>query len=247
MPEHVASQTPAPRTPASSSTSTTCTPRLFVPNDNLLTASYLLIGDAGSTDDERYFKGRSPHVDRYPNVVPDEILQSFAGDSKPETWRTNKASLQNFERIRNQGISFLCTPDAALYSLGGLQLTLRGTSVTIRNYSRYDKLYYVDLTCIPRDVLYCAIYNYFVAKDALPVLFTPTYVAGELNSRDRTVYFSSVNYPRDYSCRAVNLFERFNSIPMRSHAFLAKASQVQPRCTSVASTLIYFSQDECGC
>ncbi|KAI9914551.1 hypothetical protein PsorP6_007458 [Peronosclerospora sorghi] len=115
----------------------------------------------------------------------DEILQSLAGDAQPETWRTHKLRCKTSSGFRISG-SLLAR---------GLKLTICGTSVTIRGYSRYDKLYYVELTRLPRDVPDRAINNCFVTKEALPVLITPTYVAGGLTSRDRTVYFSSVNYP----------------------------------------------------
>ncbi|KAI9914643.1 hypothetical protein PsorP6_007470 [Peronosclerospora sorghi] len=202
MPEPVATRTPPSRAQEPTTVSAPRRPpppRCFVPNDSLFAASCFLIADSSSNNDERYFKARSqlptPVSPRTVPVSPlatehstDEILQSLAGDAQPETWRTHKASLKDFSRVPNQGISFLCTSDAALYSLGGLKLTICRTSVNIHGYSRYDKLYYVYLTCLPWD-------NWFVAKEELPVIIKSTYVAAGLNSRDRTVYFSSVNYP----------------------------------------------------
>ena len=122
--------------------------RRFVPNDSHFTASYSLIGDDSSTDNDRYFKASS----QLPTPVEagqctrmwitaaclaaehstDEILQSLAGDSQPANWQVYRASLRDFVRIPHQGISFLCTSDAALNSLGGLALQVCGTTVHIR-------------------------------------------------------------------------------------------------------------------
>ncbi|KAI9914822.1 hypothetical protein PsorP6_007433 [Peronosclerospora sorghi] len=140
-----ATQTPSSRSPAPTTASTPRRPpppRLLVPNDSLFTASYLLIADSSSTNDERYFKASSqlptpvsaadctrmwiPAAKLATEHSIDEILQSLAGDAQPETWRTHKASLQDFVRLPNQGISFHCTSDAALYLLGGLNLIIVG-------------------------------------------------------------------------------------------------------------------------
>ncbi|CAH0473129.1 unnamed protein product [Peronospora belbahrii] len=82
---------------------------------------------------------------------------------------------------------------------------------------------------LPANVTDLAVYDWFVARGARPVLITPTQVFGELNLRSRTVYFHSVACPS-------SLFEP-NSDPLReihflegkSHVFSTSASTVQPR------------------
>uniref|UniRef100_A0AAV1UWW9 Uncharacterized protein n=1 Tax=Peronospora matthiolae TaxID=2874970 RepID=A0AAV1UWW9_9STRA len=203
--------TPPPRSsgrPAVSGPRRPTPPHRFVPDDSLFTASYSLIIDNSSTDDDRFFKART----QLPTLVKvvqctrmwisaarlsaenitDKILQSLAGDSQPAIWQAHRASLRIFVRIPYQGISFLCTSNAALHSLVGMALQVCGSTVHIRKYSKYDKLYFVDLTRLPGDVPDRAIYNWFAHRGSRPVLITPTYVAGELKSRDRTVYFHAV-------------------------------------------------------
>ncbi|KAI9917441.1 hypothetical protein PsorP6_012983 [Peronosclerospora sorghi] len=194
----VATPTPPPHEPATTVAPTPRRPpppRRFVPNDSLFTASCLLISDSSSSNDERYFKASSQlptpvsAADSTRMWIPapqlatehsiDEILKSLAGDAQPETWRY-------FVPLYLGRGSILARQT---------KLTICGISVAIRGYSRYDKLYYVDLTRLPQDVPDRAIYNWLVANEALPVLITPTYVAGGLKSRDRTVYFSSMNCP----------------------------------------------------
>ena len=53
----------------------------------------------------------------------------------------------------------------------------------------------MDLTRLSGDVPDRAIFNGFVNRGSRPVLITPTYVAGELKSRDRTVCFHAFQYP----------------------------------------------------
>ncbi|POM73523.1 Hypothetical protein PHPALM_9621 [Phytophthora palmivora] len=170
-----------------------------------------MIDDVSTTDDDRYFKASSqlptpvaiddcvrmwiPAARVTADHNTDEILRSLADGSQPETWKTHRASLRDFVRIPNQGISFLCTSDAALHSLGGIQLTICGKPATIRKHSKYDRLYFVDLTRLPSDVPDRTIYNWFLDRGARPVLITPTFVEGELKSRDRTVYFNSQRCP----------------------------------------------------
>ena len=64
----------------------------------------------------------------------------------------------------------------ALHSLGVLALQVCGSTVHIRKCSKYDKLYFVDLTRLSGDVPDQAIYNRFVIQNSRPVLITPTYV-----------------------------------------------------------------------
>ncbi|KAG2506846.1 hypothetical protein JM18_009196 [Phytophthora kernoviae] len=126
----------------------------------------------------------------------DEILRSLASDTQPEIWRHARPHLRDFVRIPHQGIAFLCTSDTALHNLGGIQLKICDTPVTIRKYSLYDKLYFVDLLRLPNDVPDQRIYEWFVEREARPVLITPTYVHGLLQSRGRTIYFGEVGCPK---------------------------------------------------
>ena len=142
----------------------------------------------------------------------DDILQSQEGDSQPAIWQDHWASLREFVRIPHQGISFLCTSDAALHSLGGLTLQVCGLAVHIRKYSKYDKLYFVDLHRLPGDVSYRVIYNWFVNYGFRPVRITPTTVAGELKSRDRTVYFHADKCPAGFFLIKIMIpFQRLSS------------------------------------
>ncbi|KAI9917693.1 hypothetical protein PsorP6_013101 [Peronosclerospora sorghi] len=115
-----------------------------------------------------------------------EILESLASYNQPDVWRQFRSHLRDFTRIPNQD---------ALRRLGGVQPQICDFTVTIRKYSGYDKIYYVDLQRLPADVPDLAIYDWFVARGVTPILITPTYAQGELKSRARTVYFSSVACP----------------------------------------------------
>ncbi|OWY97954.1 hypothetical protein PHMEG_00031398 [Phytophthora megakarya] len=76
-------------------------------------------------------------------------------------------------RIPHHDSGFTCTSDAALHSLGGIQLTI----------------------CAPYDVPDREIYDWFLDRGVRPVLITPTFVSGVLKSRDRIVYFNDTAWP----------------------------------------------------
>ncbi|KAL7693618.1 hypothetical protein Plhal304r1_c003g0010191 [Plasmopara halstedii] len=82
----------------------------------------------------------------------DAILSYLASVSQPAVWRECLVHLRDFQAYARRGISFVCTSDDALTRLGNLQLTVCGISVTIRKYSKYDKLYFVDLTRLQKHV-----------------------------------------------------------------------------------------------
>ncbi|GMF65549.1 unnamed protein product [Phytophthora lilii] len=183
-------------------------PPRSVPDDSLFRASLQRLNDDQATDVDHRFAALAPLPTP---VAPElctrmwipagklttehnvsEIMASLDSDSQPELWREAKPHLRDFMRIPYQGISFVCTSDHALQRLGGAQLTICDTPATIRKYSRYDKLYYVDLQRLPADVSDPLIYDWFVARGARPILITPTQVLGEFKSRARTVYFNSV-------------------------------------------------------
>uniref|UniRef100_A0AAV1UBG5 Uncharacterized protein n=1 Tax=Peronospora matthiolae TaxID=2874970 RepID=A0AAV1UBG5_9STRA len=119
----------------------------------------------------------------------DEIVQSLAGDSQPAIWQAHRASLLDFVRSPHQKISFLYRSGAALHSWGGLALQVCGLTVRIRNISKYDKLYFVDLTRLPGDFPDRDIYNWFVNRISRPVLITLTFVAYELKSQSHKPCF----------------------------------------------------------
>ncbi|KAL7691990.1 hypothetical protein Plhal304r1_c008g0034151 [Plasmopara halstedii] len=96
-----------------------------------------------------------------------------------------------------RGISLVCTSDDTLTRLCNLQLMVCGISVSIRKYSKHDKLYFVDLTR-PQKYRSSNSRHWFVEKEARPVLIT--YVHGQVKSRGCIVYFNSVGCP-------VGLFE----------------------------------------
>ncbi|GMF66149.1 unnamed protein product [Phytophthora lilii] len=187
-------------------------PPRSVPDDSLFRASLHRLNDDQATDVDRRFAALAP----LPTPVASElctrmripagklttehnvseIMASLDSDSQPELWREAKPHLRDFMRISHQGISFVCTSDHALQRLGGVQLTICDTPATIRKYSSYDKLYYVDLQRLPADVSDPLIYDWFVARGARPILITPTQVLGELKSRARTVGNDGVNAAR---------------------------------------------------
>ncbi|ETI40434.1 hypothetical protein L914_13616 [Phytophthora nicotianae] len=127
----------------------------------------------------------------------DELGASLNASHQPELWRKYllKGNIRDFVRIPHQGIGFVCTSDEAVRCLGGVTLRVCDTNVTIRKYSRFDKLYFVDLQRLPFNVPDKDIYDWFVARQARPVLITATHDYGMLKSKARTVYFNSVACP----------------------------------------------------
>ncbi|KAI9912448.1 hypothetical protein PsorP6_006248 [Peronosclerospora sorghi] len=242
-----ASAAPTDQQPSTQRSGPKPPPRL-VPDDSLFQASLLRLHDSHSSDVDRRFAAlASLPTPVAPELckrmwIPasrltaehniQEILESLATDNQPDVWKTSRSHLRDFTRIPNQGISFVCTSDDALRRLGGVQLQICESTVTIRKYSGYDKLYYVDLQRLPSDVSDPSIYDWFVTRGVIPTLITPTYAHGELKSRARTVYFNSVVCPE---C----LFEP-NGDPLRAIHFIEgekpcfvrhrqrKFNQVQP-------------------
>ncbi|KAI9921632.1 hypothetical protein PsorP6_001420 [Peronosclerospora sorghi] len=202
-------------------------PRL-VPDDSLFQASLQRIHDCHSADMDRLFAAlASLPTPVAPGLckrmwIPasrltaerniQEILESLATDNQPDVWKQSRSHLRDFTRIPNQGIAFVCTSDDALRRLGGFQLQICDSTVTIRKYSGYNKLYYVYLQRLPFDVSDVAIYGWLVTRGVIPTLITPTYAHGELNFRSRTIYFNSVGFPE---C----LFEP-NGDPLREIHFI---------------------------
>ncbi|KAI9913064.1 hypothetical protein PsorP6_006601 [Peronosclerospora sorghi] len=186
-------------------------PPRSVPDDSLFQESLQRLHDSRSSEMDRRFAALASLP---APVAPDmckrmwipasrltaehnihEILESLASENQPDVWRQSRSHLCDFTRIPNQGISFVCTSEDALRRLGGVQLQICDFTVTMRKYSGYDKLYYVDLQRLPAEVPDLAIYDWFVARGVTPILITPTYSHGELKSRARTVYFNSVDCP----------------------------------------------------
>ncbi|KUF84773.1 hypothetical protein AM587_10001715 [Phytophthora nicotianae] len=124
-----------------------------------------------------------------------EIMSSLADPSQPEIWRTHLEHLRDFQCYAGHGISFVCVNEEAQQALGNQQLSVCGSLVMIRKYSKYDKLYYVDLRRLPKDTSDRTIYDYFVKLGCRPVLIAPTQIHGQIKSRDRTVYFKSTVCP----------------------------------------------------
>ncbi|KAE8963729.1 hypothetical protein PR001_g29281, partial [Phytophthora rubi] len=201
-------------------------PRLM-PDDSLFRASLARLDDDLSTDVDRRFAALAPLPTPVEpeqctqmwipagRVTADhhlrEILASLDSDSQPQMWRDAKPHLRDFYVTPHRGISFVCTSDQALQRLGGVELVICGTPVTIRRYSNYDKLYYVDLQRLPADTSDRAIYDWFVDRSARPILITPSHGVGQLISRARTVYFNAVQCP-------ATLFEP-NGEPLREIFF----------------------------
>ncbi|OWZ10375.1 hypothetical protein PHMEG_00016781 [Phytophthora megakarya] len=124
-----------------------------------------------------------------------EIMASLAAASQPAIWTAQLQHLRDFQCYAGHGISFVCVSEEAQALLGNTQLMVCGSLVTIRKYSKYDKLYYVDLRRLPLSASDPVIYDYFVALGERPVMITPTQVHGQINSRDRTVYFNRTECP----------------------------------------------------
>ncbi|TDH72611.1 uncharacterized protein CCR75_000123 [Bremia lactucae] len=182
-----------------------------VPDDSKFKASFQRILDpAATTDDQRYAALSAlpttvdpaqctqmwipaPQLAAAHNLS--DVLRSLDSTDQPQLWKDERVHLRSFYVSPNRGISFECTSDTALSRLGGLQLTICGITVTIRKYSSYDKLYYVDLRRLPAGVTDPEIYDWFTNLGAQPILISATYACGSLTSRDRTVYFNSVRCP----------------------------------------------------
>ncbi|KAI9913864.1 hypothetical protein PsorP6_005583 [Peronosclerospora sorghi] len=78
--------------------------------------------------------------------------------------------------------------------LGGRMIRIFGADYIIKTSSIYDRMYFVDLKNVPSDLEDDAIFDYF-ARLGLAPLVTPTYQVGALASRDRTVWFDSLECP----------------------------------------------------
>uniref|UniRef100_H3H6N1 Uncharacterized protein n=1 Tax=Phytophthora ramorum TaxID=164328 RepID=H3H6N1_PHYRM len=203
-------------------------PIRWTPDDCQFEASFDRLSDADATDADRRFAALAalptpadakictqmwiPAVQLTADHNISEILKSLESEDQPQIWKDSRVFLRDFNRIPRRGISFVCTSDTVLSRLGGVHLTICGKQVTIRKYSRFDKLYYVDLQRLPTDVSDQAIYDWFTLRGPRPVLITPTQVHGMLSSRARTVYFNGVSCP-------VELFEPDHS-PLREIFFI---------------------------
>ncbi|KAF4135668.1 hypothetical protein GN958_ATG15140 [Phytophthora infestans] len=204
-------------------------PNRSVPDDNAFEESIARCNDPNASEEERCQKALATlptEVDAKNCTrmwIPaarltaerniDELCVSLKADYQPEIWRKylHQGCVRDFVRIPHQGIGFVCTSEEALRCLGGVTLKVCDTLVTIRKYSLFDKLYYVDLQRLPFNVSDRDIYNWFVSRGARPVLITATHDHGMLKSRARTVYFNSVACPQ-------GLFEP-NGEPLREVFF----------------------------
>ncbi|KAG6612026.1 hypothetical protein IUM83_17419 [Phytophthora cinnamomi] len=149
-------------------------PRLM-PDGSLFRASLQRLDDDQTTDIDRRFAALAP----LPTPVAakqctqmwiptgrvvvghslDDVLASLDSDSQPQVWRDAKSHLHDFYTTP-RGISFVCTSDQTLQRLGGVELTICGTKATIRRYSSYEKLDYVDLKRLPIDTADRTIYGW---------------------------------------------------------------------------------------
>ncbi|KAG6964136.1 hypothetical protein JG687_00006166 [Phytophthora cactorum] len=127
----------------------------------------------------------------------DDLLVSMKAACQSELWRkyVHQGCARDFVTIPHQGIEFVCTSEEARQYLGGVTLKVGNTLVTIRKYSRFDKLYFVVLQRLPFNGTDRDLYTWLVVRKARPILITATQDHGMLKSRARTVYFNSVNCP----------------------------------------------------
>ncbi|KAK1946225.1 hypothetical protein P3T76_001778 [Phytophthora citrophthora] len=124
-----------------------------------------------------------------------EIMASLEAAHQPAIWTAQLQHLRDFPWYAGHGIYFVCVSEEAQGLLDNTQLQVCGSLVTIRKYSKYDKLYYVVLHRLPPTASDLVIYDYFVALGERPVLITSTQVHGQINSRDRTVFFNHTDCP----------------------------------------------------
>ncbi|KAL7683492.1 hypothetical protein Plhal304r1_c041g0119501 [Plasmopara halstedii] len=176
-------------------------PHRSVPDDNAFEESIARFNDPTASEEERCQKALAPlpppvdaknctrmwipaaRLTAERNI--DELCVSLKADYQPKLWRKylHLGCVRDFVRVPHQGIGFVCTSEEALRCLGGVTLKVCDTLVTIRKYLLFDKLYFVDLQRLPFNIPDRDIYNWFVDRDARPVLITATHDHGMLNGR----------------------------------------------------------------
>ncbi|KAF1319013.1 Pollike protein, partial [Globisporangium splendens] len=126
----------------------------------------------------------------------EDILHAIHREKQTAIWDSALTSLCDFVCLRGRGIRFTCTNRDLAVKLGGTSLSCMGQKLIIKQYSVYERLYFVDLTHIPSELSEDAIYDYFVELGLLPII-APTHQAGLLTSRDRTVWFTQYELPKE--------------------------------------------------
>ncbi|OWZ06371.1 hypothetical protein PHMEG_00021383 [Phytophthora megakarya] len=126
----------------------------------------------------------------------DEILAAINKDMQTATWTSAVSTLCDFIRIPGRGIRFTCTSSAMAAKLGGTAIRIFGSDYIIKAASVFDRMYFVDLKNVPSDLDDDTLYAYFTRLGLSP-LVTPTYQVGALTSRDRTLWFNSLDCPKE--------------------------------------------------
>ncbi|RQM27430.1 hypothetical protein B5M09_008458 [Aphanomyces astaci] len=146
----------------------------------------------------------TPVQDEYPMLIscksaaatfPLQImLDCLAAGNQPSAWTDAKQYCRNFKRIKNVGIGFTCTDRDLVSRLGGLVLKICGRPFTVKKYSEYHHLYWVDVvlsdSTMPSDV-----WDYFMAHGDQPVLLQSSFSKNAIHSKHITVYFGNQRVP----------------------------------------------------
>ncbi|KAG7380237.1 hypothetical protein PHYBOEH_011531 [Phytophthora boehmeriae] len=191
---------------------TTRRPGRYMPPESLLNALEEAISQEGNAADLRLIALREVQRARVPATLKlklfipagqlarthqlDEIMASINEETQTATWTAAVSSLCDFIRIPGRGIRFTCTSSGMAAKLGGSAIRIFGSEYIIKAASAFDRMYFVDLKNVPSDLDDDALYEYF-ARLGLSPLVTPTYQVGALTSRDRTLWFNSLECPKE--------------------------------------------------
>jgi hypothetical protein len=139
-----------------------------------------------------------------------EILQSIGSDKQPLLWTNNKINFRDFTVIKGAGIRFFCSSQKACVEISKISLNICGKSFKIANFSKFNKLYYIDLHKIPENVSDQEILNFFVDTLKTPVLsISPKYGNGSIPSSARRLTFTTYQIPKNIYPDGVPLREVF--------------------------------------
>ncbi|ETV91940.1 hypothetical protein H310_13730 [Aphanomyces invadans] len=195
-----------------------------------------------SSVDQRFaaMKGLpTPVQDEYPMLISCKsaaatfplqiLLDCLAAGYQPNAWIDAKPHCRNFKRIKNVGIGFTCTDRDLVSKLGGLAVKICGRSFTVKKYSEYNHLYWVDVL-LSDDTTPSDIWEYFTLHGDQPVLLQSSFSKNAIHSRHITVYFSSQRVP---ACLLLGPDDPIREITVHNHVCivthkLSKFNRVTP-------------------
>ncbi|OWZ18669.1 hypothetical protein PHMEG_0007207 [Phytophthora megakarya] len=179
-------------------------PGRYMPPESLLHALEEAITQQGNAADVRSIALREVQRARVPATLKlklfipagqlarthqlDKILVAISKDMQTATWISAISTLCDFIRIPGRGIRFTCTSSAMAAKLGGTAIHIFGSDYIIKSASVFDRI-----MCLP--IWMTTLYAYFT-RLGLSSLVTPMYQVGALTSRDRTLWFNSLDCPK---------------------------------------------------